>query len=81
MRLFLISTAVVLGFVALADFTASTAADERTHARWAAEARCLDTNTAALPQVQRMCAAQAVKEVPWGFGETPTPIPEASSRR
>jgi hypothetical protein len=64
MRIFLISAGVVLGFLGIADFASSTAADERTHARWAAEARCLDANTAALPQVQRMCAERAVREVP-----------------
>jgi hypothetical protein len=64
MRLFLISTGIVLGFLAVADFAASQASDERSHARMAAEARCLDTNTAALPEVQRMCAARALEEVP-----------------
>lgn len=64
MRLFLVSTGIVLGFLAVADFASSSANDERTHARWAAEARCLDTNTAALPEVQRMCAAEARKAFP-----------------
>jgi hypothetical protein len=64
MRLFLIASGIVLGFVAVADFASSQANEQRTHARWAAEARCLDTNTAALPEVQRMCAAQAMREVP-----------------
>jgi hypothetical protein len=64
MRLFLIATGIVLGFLTVADFTTSQANDERTHARYAAEAACLDTNTAALPAVQRMCAAQAIREVP-----------------
>ncbi|MEY2668704.1 MAG: hypothetical protein RJA59_1342 [Pseudomonadota bacterium] len=64
MKLFLISAGIVLGFLTIADFAASQATDERTHARWAAQARCLDTNTAALPEVQRMCEAQALKEVP-----------------
>ena len=64
MRPFLISAALVLGFVTIADFAQSQANDVRTHARWAAEARCLDTNTAALPEVQRMCAARALREVP-----------------
>jgi hypothetical protein len=64
MRLFLIASGIVLGFVAVTDFASSQANDQRTHARWAAEARCLDTNTAALPEVQRMCAAQALREVP-----------------
>jgi hypothetical protein len=64
MRLFLIASGIVLGFVAVADFASSQANEQRTHARWAAEARCLDTNTAALPEVQRMCAAQALREVP-----------------
>jgi hypothetical protein len=64
MKLFLISAGIVLGFLTIADFAASQANDERTHARWAAQARCLDTNTAALPEVQRMCEAQALKEVP-----------------
>jgi hypothetical protein len=64
MRVFLIASGIVLGFVAVADFASSQANEQRTHARWAAEARCLDTNTAALPEVQRMCAAQAMREVP-----------------
>ncbi len=64
MKLFLISTGIVLGFLTIADFAASQANDERTHARWAAEAKCLDTNTAALPEVQRMCALQALKDYP-----------------
>jgi hypothetical protein len=64
MKLFLISTGIVLGFLTIADFTASQANDERTHMRFAAEAECLDTNTAALPEVQRMCAAQAKRLVP-----------------
>jgi hypothetical protein len=64
MKLFLISTGIVLGFLTIADFTDSQANDERTHARFAAEAECLDTNTAALPEVQRMCAAQAKRLVP-----------------
>ncbi len=64
MKLFLISTGIVLGFLTIADFAASQANDERTHMRWAAEAECLDTNTAALPAVQRMCAAQAKRLVP-----------------
>ena len=64
MKIFLISAGVVLGFLTIADFVTSQANDEATHARWAAEARCLDTNTAALPEVQRMCAAQALREVP-----------------
>jgi hypothetical protein len=64
MKLFLISTGIVLGFLTVADFASSQANDERTHARWAAEAKCLDTNTAALPEVQRMCAAQARHQFP-----------------
>jgi hypothetical protein len=60
----MIAAGIVLTFVLLGDFASSQAADERTHARWAAEARCLDTNTAALPEVQRMCAEQARHEVP-----------------
>ena len=64
MRLFLIAAGSVLAFLVLTDFATSQANDERTHARWAAEARCLDTNTAALPGVQRMCAGQAAREVP-----------------
>jgi hypothetical protein len=64
MRLLLMASGIVLGFLAVADFASSQATDERTHLRWAAEAGCLDTNTAALPEVQRMCAAQALREVP-----------------
>jgi hypothetical protein len=64
MKPFLIACAIVLGFLTIADFSASTAMDERTHARWAAQNHCLDTNTAALPEVQRMCEAQAKREVP-----------------
>jgi hypothetical protein len=64
MRLLLLSTGVVLGLVVVFDFSASTAEDAKTHARWAAEARCLDTNTAALPEVRRMCADRAKREVP-----------------
>ncbi len=64
MRLFLIAAGIVLGLLVLADFDTSWANDERTHARWAAENRCLDTNTAALPEVQRMCADLAKREVP-----------------
>jgi hypothetical protein len=64
MKLFLMSTGIVLGFLTVADFATSSANDARTHARWAAEARCLDTNTAALPEVQRMCAVKALKEFP-----------------
>ncbi|HET8722701.1 MAG TPA: hypothetical protein VFM53_00765 [Anaeromyxobacteraceae bacterium] len=64
MRLFLLSAGIVLGFLAVADFASSQANDERSHLRMAAEARCLDTNTAALPEVQRMCAARALREVP-----------------
>jgi hypothetical protein len=64
MKLFLISSGIVLGFALLADFAVSEANDQRTHARWAAEAKCLDTNTAALPEVQRMCASEARKAFP-----------------
>jgi len=64
MRLFLISTGIVLGFALMTDFAVSQANDERTHARWAVQAKCLDTNTAALPEVQRMCAAEASKAYP-----------------
>ncbi len=64
MKLFLISTGIVLGFALLADFAVSEANDTRSHARWAFEAKCLDTNTAALPEVQRMCAAEARKAYP-----------------
>jgi hypothetical protein len=64
MRLFLISTGIVLGFVAMTDFAVSEANDERSHARYAVEAKCLDTNTAALPEVQRMCAFEARKAYP-----------------
>ncbi len=64
MRMFLIAVGIVLGLLVLADFSISAANDERTHARWAAENRCLDTNTAALPEVQRMCADLAKREVP-----------------
>jgi hypothetical protein len=64
MKTFLIACGLVLGFLTIADFTASTANDERTHARWAAQNKCLDTNTAALPEVQRMCEARAMREVP-----------------
>jgi len=64
MKLFLTATGIVLTFVTLADFATSQAADERTHLRMAAEARCLDTNTAALPEVQVMCAKRAAREVP-----------------
>jgi hypothetical protein len=64
MKLFLISTGIVLGFLTFADFASSQAIEARTHARWASEAECLDTNTAALPEVQRMCAAQAKRLVP-----------------
>jgi hypothetical protein len=64
MKPFLIAAGIVLGFLTVADFATSQANDERTHLRWAAEAECLDTNTAALPAVQRMCAAQALRMVP-----------------
>ncbi len=64
MKLFLISSGIVLGFALMADFAVSEANDTRTHARWAVEAKCLDTNTAALPEVQRMCAAEARKAFP-----------------
>jgi hypothetical protein len=64
MKLLLISAGIVLGFLTIADFANGQANDERTHARWAAEAKCLDTNTASLPEVQRMCAVQAEREVP-----------------
>jgi hypothetical protein len=64
MRLFTIAAGIVVTFALLADVAISQAADDRTHARWAAEARCLDTNTAALPQVQQMCAELAARAVP-----------------
>ncbi len=64
MKTFLIAAGIVLGFLAVADFSSSQANDARTHERWAAQNRCLDTNTAALPEVQRMCEAQAKREVP-----------------
>jgi hypothetical protein len=64
MKLFLTATGIVLTFVTVADFATSHAADERSHLRMAAEARCLDTNTAALPEVQLMCAKRAAREVP-----------------
>lgn len=64
MKLFLLSTGIVLGFTLMADFAVSQANDERTHARYAFEAKCLDTNTAALPEVQRMCAAAARRAYP-----------------
>ncbi len=64
MRMFLIAVGIVLGFMTVADFAVSQAADERSHARMAAEAHCLDTNTAALPAVQVMCARRAMHEVP-----------------
>jgi hypothetical protein len=64
MRLFLISTGIVLGLAIVADFGVSQANDERSHARYAVEAKCLDTNTAALPDVQRMCAFEARKAFP-----------------
>jgi hypothetical protein len=64
MRLFLIAAGIVLGFLAIAGFVDSQAADERSHLRMAAEARCLDTNTAALPEAQQMCADRAAREVP-----------------
>jgi hypothetical protein len=64
MRLFLVSVGIILSFAILTEFTSSQASDEATHARWAAENRCLDTNTASLPAVQRMCAERAVREVP-----------------
>jgi hypothetical protein len=64
MKLFLTAAGIVLTFVTLADFATSQAADERSHLRMAAEARCLDTNTAALPEVQLMCARRAAREVP-----------------
>jgi hypothetical protein len=71
MRLFLLSAGSVLVFFILADVASSEASDEATHARWAVEARCLDTNTAALPSVQQMCAEKAVRQVPdtnWLYG-------------
>ena len=64
MRLFLIAAGSVLTFLLVADVATREAADELTHARWAAENRCLDTNTAALPDVQRMCAELASRHVP-----------------
>jgi hypothetical protein len=64
MRLFLIAAGSVLTFLLVADVATSEASDEATHARWAAENRCLDTNTAALPGVQRMCAELASRHVP-----------------
>ena len=64
MKLFLISAGIVLGFMTIADFAVSQADDERTHARWAVEAHCLDTNTAALPSVQRMCFQKALRQYP-----------------
>jgi len=64
MKLFLISCGIVLGVLTIADFSASTANDARTHARWTVQNKCLDTNTAALPAVQRMCEEQAKREVP-----------------
>jgi hypothetical protein len=72
MRLFLLSSGAVLVFFILADVASSQASDEVTHARLSAEARCLDTNTAALPAVQQMCAEQAFREVPdtnWLYGD------------
>jgi hypothetical protein len=66
MRLFLIAAGAVLAFWILADVATSEASDEVTHARWAAENKCLDTNTAALPSVQRMCAEKAAREMPAG---------------
>ncbi len=64
MKLFIMSTGIVPGFALMADFAVSQANDERTHARYAFEAKCLDTNTAALPEVQRMCAAEARRVFP-----------------
>ena len=64
MKLFLISCGIVLGVLTIADISAPTASDARTHARWAVQNKCLDTNTAALPAVQRMCEEQAKREVP-----------------
>ena len=64
MKLFLASAGLVLSVALLADFAVSEANDRRTHARWAVQAKCLDTNTAALPEVQRMCAAEARRAVP-----------------
>ncbi len=64
MKLFLLSTGIVLSFALMADFAVSQANDERTHARFAFEAKCLDTNTAALPEVQRMCAIEARRAYP-----------------
>jgi len=64
MRLFLIVAGSVLSFFVVFDVATSQAADDLTRARWAAENRCLDTNTAALPEVQRMCAEQASNVVP-----------------
>ncbi len=64
MKLFLLSTGIVLSFALMADFAVSQANDERTHARYAFEAKCLDTNTAALPEVQRMCAHEARQAYP-----------------
>ena len=64
MKIFLVAAGIVLGFVAVADFASGQANDEHTRARWVAEARCLDTNTAALPEVQRMCADVARRALP-----------------
>jgi hypothetical protein len=64
MRLFLVAAGIVLGLLAIAGFADSQAADERSHMRIAAEARCLDTNTAALPEVRQMCIDRAAREVP-----------------
>jgi hypothetical protein len=72
MRLFLLSAGSVLVFFILADVASSEASDEATHARWSVEARCLDTNTAALPSVQQMCAEKAIHQVPdanWLYGD------------
>jgi hypothetical protein len=77
MRLFLLSAGSVLVFFILADVASSEASDEATHARWSAEARCLDTNTAALPAVQQMCAEKALREVPdtsWLYGDRDAPV-------
>jgi hypothetical protein len=64
MRSFLIAAWIVRGFLAIAGFADSQAADQRGHVRMAAEARCLDTHTAALPEVQQMCIDRAAREVP-----------------
>jgi hypothetical protein len=64
MRLFILAAGSVLTFLVVADVATSQAAEERTRARWAAEYRCLDSNTAALAEVQRMCADLASRQVP-----------------